>query len=58
MSCAPSGLSMAPGTRVVDLGAGLGMHAIPLARDGADVVAIDPSARLLRTLVRLVGRRR
>lgn len=50
-----AGLSVTPGTRVVDLGAGFGMHAIPLARDGADVVAIDASPRLLRTLDELRG---
>lgn len=50
-----AGLAIAPGTRVVDLGAGFGMHAIPLARDGADVVAIDASPLLLRTLDELRG---
>lgn len=38
---------------VVDLGAGFGMHAIPLARGGARVLAIDSSAELLRELDRL-----
>jgi SAM-dependent methyltransferase len=41
---------LAPGTRVVDLGAGFGMHAVPLARRGFPVTAIDGSAELLRTL--------
>jgi SAM-dependent methyltransferase len=34
----------------VDLGAGFGMHAIPLARGGYDVVAIDTSSQLLDVL--------
>ncbi len=34
----------------VDLGAGFGMHAIPLARGGYDVVAIDDSHTLLGVL--------
>jgi SAM-dependent methyltransferase len=34
----------------LDLGAGFGMHAIPLARGGYDVVAIDTSAQLLDVL--------
>jgi SAM-dependent methyltransferase len=38
---------------VVDLGAGFGMHAIPLARAGARVMAIDSSTDLLRELDRL-----
>ena len=35
------------------LGAGFGMHAVPLARRGASVTAIDSSAKLLRTLADL-----
>jgi len=34
----------------IDLGAGFGMHAIPLARHGYDVVAIDTSSQLLDVL--------
>jgi 2-polyprenyl-3-methyl-5-hydroxy-6-metoxy-1,4-benzoquinol methylase len=38
-----------PGTGLaVDLGAGFGMHSIPLARAGYNVVAIDSSAALLQ----------
>jgi SAM-dependent methyltransferase len=40
----------APGRVAVDLGAGFGMHAIPLARRGYAVLAIDSSALLLETL--------
>lgn len=40
-------------TFAVDLGAGFGMHAIPLARAGARVIALDSSAQLLRELVTL-----
>jgi SAM-dependent methyltransferase len=50
-----SGLQLGPGSSVVDLGAGFGMHAIPLAQDGARVVAFDSSALLLRTLDGLRG---
>lgn len=39
----------------VDLGAGFGMHAIPLARRGYRVVAIDSCAELLSTLDRERG---
>lgn len=48
-------LQLGPGSSVVDLGAGFGMHAIPLAQDGACVVAIDSSPLLLRTLDELRG---
>jgi len=34
----------------VDLGAGFGMHSIPLARRGFSVVAVDSNAELLREL--------
>jgi SAM-dependent methyltransferase len=37
---------------VVDLGAGFGMHAIPLARAGARVLAVDTSTELLTELDR------
>jgi 2-polyprenyl-3-methyl-5-hydroxy-6-metoxy-1,4-benzoquinol methylase len=46
-------LPAARGDVVLDLGAGFGMHAIPLARRGARVTAIDSSAELLRTLTEL-----
>jgi SAM-dependent methyltransferase len=45
-------LRLPAGARVVDLGAGFGMHAIPLARMGARVLAIDSSASLLAELDR------
>jgi SAM-dependent methyltransferase len=48
-------LGLAPGARVVDLGCGFGMHAIPLARAGARVLAVDSSAHLLAELARLAG---
>src|SRR5258708_32397250 len=39
------------GGTAVDLGAGFGMHAIPLARRGFSVVAIDSYEPLLKELV-------
>jgi SAM-dependent methyltransferase len=42
--------SKGSGQLAVDLGAGFGMHAIPLARRGYSVIAIDTSAQLLRNL--------
>ena len=39
----------------VDLGAGFGMHAIPLSRAGALILAIDSSALLLQELNTLAG---
>jgi SAM-dependent methyltransferase len=48
-------LPVARGDFVLDLGAGFGMHSIPLARKGARVTAIDSSAELLRTLAELSG---
>lgn len=48
-------LNLPAGALAVDLGAGFGMHAIPLARAGARVVAVDSSAHLLGELTRLAG---
>jgi SAM-dependent methyltransferase len=45
-------LDLPAGALVADLGAGFGMHAIPLARAGARVLAIDSSEKLLAELVR------
>ncbi|MHC8410690.1 class I SAM-dependent methyltransferase [Pseudomonas sp. Hz4] len=42
--------NLASGTTAVDLGAGFGMHAIPLARRGCSVVAVDTSSILLDEL--------
>lgn len=48
-------LPLTNGAVVVDLGAGFGTHAIPFARRGARVIAIDTSAGLLRALAELAG---
>src|SRR4026207_1207135 len=48
-------LPLTDGALVLDLGSGFGMHAIPLARRGARVTAIDTSSELLRTLEQLAG---
>ena len=47
------GLGTARGAVAIDLGSGFGMHAIPLARLGYTVTAIDTSAILLTELRRL-----
>jgi 2-polyprenyl-3-methyl-5-hydroxy-6-metoxy-1,4-benzoquinol methylase len=49
------GLPSTTGGAVVDLGAGFGMHAIPLARRGFSVVAIDSYEPLLKELVSRKG---
>jgi len=48
-------LPLPAGSLIVDLGAGFGMHAIPLARAGTRVLAIDSSAHLLAELKRLAA---
>lgn len=48
-------LPISSGAVVIDLGAGFGMHTIPLARKGARVTAIDTSVELLRALEELGG---
>jgi SAM-dependent methyltransferase len=42
--------SLPSGIAAVDLGAGFGMHAIPLARRGCSVIAVDTSSILLDEL--------
>ena len=42
--------NLSSGITAVDLGAGFGMHAIPLARRGCSVIAVDTSAFLLEVL--------
>jgi SAM-dependent methyltransferase len=46
------GITTSSGTAAVDLGAGFGMHAIPLAQLGYSVTAVDSSAVLLGELRR------
>jgi SAM-dependent methyltransferase len=48
-------LQLPTGALIADLGAGFGMHAIPLARAGMRVLAVDSSAELLRELNRLAA---
>ncbi len=49
------GITPTSGTPAVDLGAGFGMHSIPLARLGYQVTAVDSSALLLKQLRELAG---
>jgi SAM-dependent methyltransferase len=49
------GVAAASGSPALDLGAGFGMHAIPLARLGYRVTAVDSSALLLQQLRELSG---
>ena len=50
-------IGLSPGTtrQAVDLGAGFGMHSIPLARRGFSVTAIDTSTELLQELTAHAG---
>ena len=48
-------LGLPAGAVAVDLGAGFGMHTIPLARAGVRVIAVDSSSQLLGELGRLAG---
>lgn len=41
---------VAPGRTVIDVGAGTGRYAVPLARAGAQVIAVDSSPAMLRFL--------
>jgi SAM-dependent methyltransferase len=43
-------LAGGPGARVADLGAGTGLLAVPLARGGARVAAVEPAAAMLAVL--------
>ena len=48
-------LTLPAGSLVVDLGAGFGVHAVPLARSGMRVLAVDSSTELLKELDRLAN---
>jgi 2-polyprenyl-3-methyl-5-hydroxy-6-metoxy-1,4-benzoquinol methylase len=44
---ADTALALQPGSKVLDLGCGVGRHAVPLARMGHQVTGVDLSARML-----------
>jgi SAM-dependent methyltransferase len=50
-----SGLGLAPGARVLDLGAGTGMLSLPFLEAGFDVVAVEPLAEMRAALEAAVG---
>lgn len=48
-------ISSSPGGAAIDLGAGIGLHALPLAQRGYDVIAIDSNQQLLAALQERAG---
>ena len=44
------------GHRVIDIGAGIGRYAIPMAKAGVNVIAVEPSAEMCRHLFEAVER--
>jgi 2-polyprenyl-3-methyl-5-hydroxy-6-metoxy-1,4-benzoquinol methylase len=48
-------LALQPGSRVLDLGCGVGRHAVPLAQLGHQVTGVDLSPRMLELAAELAG---
>ena len=51
------GAGLHAGARVLDIGAGTGRMAIPLANRGCEVVAVEPASGMLAQLLAKVGER-
>jgi SAM-dependent methyltransferase len=51
-------MAIPPGSRVLDIGAGPGTFAIPLAQNGCSVTAVEPSSVMRETLIEQIENKR